>query len=102
MDTDELSNEAYDVVIRKAEMFHHDLTLQFGVLASDCKDEDEYLKEALLIIKDWESDYELAVDKIFYENVPEINIFKAVLRELKKAIIKIQKLPMDKRTFEEW
>jgi len=102
MDTDELSNEAYDVVIRKAEMFHHDLTLQFGVLASDCKDEDEYLKEALLIIKDWESDYELAVDEIFYENVPEINIFKAVLRELKKAIIKIQKLPMDKRTFEEW
>ena len=102
MDTDDLSEETYEAVIRKAERFHHDLTLQFGVLASDCKDEDEYLKEALLIIKDWESDYELAVDEIFYENVPEINKFKSVLAELKEAIKEIQKLPIDKRTFEEW
>jgi hypothetical protein len=102
MDTDDLSKEAYDAIIRKAEMFHHDLTLQFGVLASDCKDEDEYLNEALLIIKDWELDYELAVDEIFYENVPEINKFESVLEELKEAIKEIQKLPIDKRTFEEW
>jgi len=102
MDTDDLSEETYEAVIRKAERFHHDLTLQFGVLASDCKDEDEYLNEALLIIKDWESDYELAIDEIFYENVPEINKFKSVLAELKESIKEIQKIPIDKRTFEEW
>lgn len=31
MDTDELSNEAYQGIIIEAEKFDHDLTLQFGV-----------------------------------------------------------------------
>ena len=33
MDTDDLSNEAYQGIIIEAEKFNHDLTLQFGVLA---------------------------------------------------------------------
>lgn len=101
MDTDDLSEEAYDAVIRRAEKFHHDLALQFGVLASDCKDEREYLKQALLLIE-CESDIEEAIDEIFYENIHEKNKFKSVLAELKEAIKEIQKLPIDKRTFEEW
>ena len=36
MDTDDLSNEAYEAVIIEAERFHHNLTLHFGVLADDC------------------------------------------------------------------
>ena len=102
MDTYDLSEEAYNSILRKVEKFHHDLTLQFGVLASECKDENEYLKESLLMIKDWESDIKKAIDEIFYENTPEIDKFQSILKQLKKIIKKVQKIPIDKRTFEEW
>ncbi|MDQ6762709.1 MAG: hypothetical protein M3015_08780 [Bacteroidota bacterium] len=39
MDTDELSSKTYRAIIIEAEKFNHDLTLQFGVLASSCTDE---------------------------------------------------------------
>lgn len=102
MDTDELSEEAYNAVIRKAEKFHHGLTLQFGVLASDCKDENEYLNKSLLLIKECESNIKEAIDEIFYENIPEINKFKSALKEIKKSIKEVQKIPVNKRTYKEW
>ena len=37
MDTDDLLNEAYTLVIVEAEKFNHDLTLQFGILAYSCR-----------------------------------------------------------------
>ena len=43
MDTDDLSREAYDAIIIEAEKLTHDLTLNFGVLSSRCRDESEYL-----------------------------------------------------------
>ncbi|MDP2303028.1 MAG: hypothetical protein Q8N03_11465 [Ignavibacteria bacterium] len=99
MDTDDLLEEAYSAVIINAEKFHHDLTLQFGVMASDCKDESEYLKEALLLIKEFESDIEEAIDEIFYENIPEKSKFKSALKEIKKSIKDVQKIPIDKRKY---
>ncbi len=102
MDTDYLSEQAYDAVIRKAEKFHHDLTLQFGVLASDCKNESEYLKEALLFIKECESNIEEAIEEIFYENIPQINKFKSALQDIKESIKEVQRIPNDKRTYEQW
>ncbi len=53
MDTDELSHEAYQAIIVTAEKFHHDLTLQFGLLSYDCKDEDEYLENSKKLIGNW-------------------------------------------------
>jgi len=102
MDTDELSEEAYNAVIIKADKFHHDLTLQFGVMASDCKDENEYLNEAILLIKKYESDIESAMDGIFYENTPKKSTFKSVLKEIKNSIKEVQKIPIDKRKYIEW
>ena len=43
MDTDELSSEAYEGIIMEAEKFSRDLTLSFGLLASSCENEQEYL-----------------------------------------------------------
>lgn len=34
MDTDDLSNEVYNVILVEAEKFNHDFTLQFGLLSS--------------------------------------------------------------------
>ncbi len=36
--------------------FHHDLTLQFGLLASECKNDDDYLEQANRLIAEWKSD----------------------------------------------
>ena len=99
MDTGDLSEEAYDAVIIGAEKFHHDLTLQFGVMASDCKDESEYLKEALLLIKEFESYIEKAMDKIFYENTPEKSKFRTALKEIREATKEVQKMPLEKKTY---
>jgi len=42
MDTDDLSIPTYkEGIILEAERFNHDLTLQFGLLSSSCKDDEE-------------------------------------------------------------
>ena len=100
MDTGDLSEEAYTSILIKAESFHHDLTLKFGLLSYKCKDENDYLKNSLLLIDDWESDIESAVCEIFFENNPDINKFRSVLKELRESIKEVQKLPFENRTFE--
>ncbi len=37
MDTNDLSQETHSAIIDTAERFHHDLTLQLGLLAGACK-----------------------------------------------------------------
>lgn len=46
MDIDDLSNETYQGVIIRTKRFIHDLTLQFGVMASSYKNEEDYLGSA--------------------------------------------------------
>jgi hypothetical protein len=59
MDTDDLSREAYKGIIIEAELFTHDLTLHYGVLASSCKNESDYINKAekltlsILKAKNW-------------------------------------------------
>lgn len=49
MDTDELSEEAYHAIMIEAEWFNHDLTLQFGLLSYECKDENDFLEKSLIL-----------------------------------------------------
>jgi len=51
MDTDDISTEAYRGILIEAEKFNHDLALQFGLIASSCKNEKEYLFKAKKSIK---------------------------------------------------
>jgi hypothetical protein len=100
MDTDDLSEEAYKAIIVKSDLFHHDLTLQFGMLSSSCENENEYLEKSLLMIANWETDIEFAIDEIYFDNAPEVNQFKIMLVELKEAIKSVQKISIEERTFE--
>lgn len=72
MDTDDLSRDAYNAIIITAEEFHHDLTLQFGVLSGRCNSEDEYLTSAENMIKDWTENRNLnkVINNIFYDDPP--------------------------------
>jgi len=102
MDTDSLSNETYKAVILTAEKFNHDLTLQFGCLASECKDEEEYLFEAEQLINEWLEDEnieEWMID-IFFGNPPKLKDFRNALSKIQYNINKVREIPIEKRTFE--
>lgn len=104
MDTDDLSIPTYNGIIIEAEKFNHDLTLQFGLLASNCKDDDDYLSQAEEIINDWlkEDDFEEILEDIFWgEPVDEVE-FKAALIKIITNIAEIRKTPMKEREYEDW
>ena len=104
MDTNDLSRETHMAIIDTAERFHHDLTLQFGVLAGYCSSDDEYLNESELMIKEWltESDIEEAIMDIFYDNPPNKKEFKKILDKLLTNIENVRKIPIEQRKFDLW
>ena len=81
MDTDDLSINTYNAVIVEAERFHHDLTLQFGLLASRANSDDEYLDKAEEMISHWKTNWEISelMVEVFYDNPPAIEDFEACL-----------------------
>ncbi len=104
MDTDDLSIPTYNGIIIEAEKFNHDLTLQFGVLASDCKDDDDYINQAETMIKQWltHEDFDVIVDDIFFGEFVDFNAFRNTLGKLLSNIAEIRKTPMNEREYEEW
>ena len=71
MDTDDLSREAYIGILAEAEKLTHDLTLHFGLLSYDCKNETDYIEKAkkLTEVIMEIDDYEL--DDLFWGNPPD-------------------------------
>jgi len=100
MDTDDLSKEAYNAVINEAEKLTHDLTLNFGVLSSQCKDETDYLeKSKQLAIEIRKSDYD-DLEDILFGNVPDINKLHQTLDKIISNIEKVNIIPIDKRHYD--
>lgn len=100
MDTDDLSNQAYNAVIITAEKFNHNLTLQFGLLSYECKNETEYLQQANQLIKEWNEDIGLSIEEIFFDvEHPSKEQFKKVLNEIDENISKVLVIPLEKRKF---
>jgi len=104
MDTNDLSRETHTAVIDTAERFHHDLTLQFGVLASDCKTDNEYLDQSESMIKEWLTDWDLeeVIMDIFFDDTPRKQDFKKVLDKILTNIEKVRKIPIEQRKFDIW
>jgi len=102
MDTDDLSNETYKAVIITAEKFNHDLTLQFGCLAMECADDNEYLLEAEQFINGClkTDNMDILMDYIFFGNPPLKKDFINTLSKIKNNINKVREIPIEKRTFE--
>lgn len=100
MDTDNLSEEAYKAIILTADKFHNDLTLQFGLLAEDFENENEYLQEIKNIIDNWQSDLQTSLEEIFFDNPPTLTDFKGILLKINKNIDKVFKIPIEKRNFD--
>jgi hypothetical protein len=102
MDTDNLSIPTYQGIIIEAEQFNHDLTLQFGVLASSCKNDDDYLNKSEEMIKEWlsDDDFDVVADDIFYGEDIGLEAFRITLKKLLSNIVEVRKTPMKERTYE--
>lgn len=100
MDTDNLSNETYEAIISEAENFDHDLTLQFGVLSSSCKDEYEYIEKATKLIHKIKKLDEEGLSDIFFGSIPDIDELHDTLDQILDNIEKVNKIPFSKRHFD--
>ncbi|MFO7852621.1 MAG: hypothetical protein ACQERS_11980 [Bacteroidota bacterium] len=100
MDTDDLSRESYDGILIEAEKLTHDLTLHFGLLSSDCKNETEYIDKAekltreIMQVEDWE------LDDLFWGNPPEKEKLNFTLQKIIDNIEKIKKIPIEQRHYD--
>jgi hypothetical protein len=104
MDTDDLSIPTYNGILTEAEKFNHDLTLQFGMLASQCKDDDDYLDKAEILIKKWldVKNFDVIIYHVFFGKSVDYAKFKKTLGKILTNIAEIRKTPMDKRKYEDW
>jgi hypothetical protein len=100
MDTDDLSAETYLAIIVEAERFNHDLTLQFGVLASQCKDEHEYLNTSLELIDHLKEADEHFLYDIFFDDIPDRKTLNSVLEKITAHISKVKEIPFEQRHFD--
>jgi hypothetical protein len=101
MDTDDLSKETYQAVIIAAEKYNHNLTLQFGLLSYECKDDDDYLVKANKLINAWKEDIADSINDIFFDvKKPDPTEFITVLNGIQNKIEKVFKIPFKKRNFE--
>ena len=104
MDTDDLSKATYNGIILECEKYNHYLTLQFWILASACKDDDDYLNHAESLIKEWLSnkDFDVLADDIFFGETIDLETFKTTLRKLIANINEIRITPINEREYEQW
>ena len=101
MDTGELSEETYKAIIITAEKFNHNLTLQFGLMASQCSDDNDYLDKATQLINYWKSDLPNSIEDIFFDTKrPNALTFANILNVIQKEIEKVSSIPIEKRQFE--
>jgi hypothetical protein len=100
MDTDELSKETYEGVIVAAEDFDHNLTLQFGLIAQDCKNEKEYLDEAKAVIKNIRKMKDWHLEDIFFGEPFDKKELYITLDKILANIIEIEKIPEEKRNYD--
>ena len=66
MDTDDLSGETYKAIMIEAEMFNHDLILQFGELSYQCKDDDDFIEKSTLLINEMKKYNNYQLDDLFW------------------------------------
>jgi len=99
MDTGDLSEETYRAIMIEAERFNHDLTLQFGLLSGECKDEEDFIEKSIQLIEEMKNYDEIDLDDMFFGNPPKMNDFHSILRKIIENINKVEEIPTEKRTY---
>lgn len=97
MDTDDLSEDVYEAVFVESDKFHTDLTLQFGLLAEDCTDEDDFLDSCMRRIFEIKKLNQSDLSDIFFDDVPTKSEVAAALNRIVAKIKKFARVPPNKR-----
>ncbi|HET56275.1 MAG TPA: hypothetical protein ENN33_13815 [Ignavibacteria bacterium] len=100
MDTDDLSREAYDGILIEAEKLTHDLTLHYGVLSYECKNETEYIDKAESLTREIMEFEDDELDELFWDNPPEKDKLFLTLRKIISNIEAINYIPIEKRHYD--
>ncbi|UKJ06939.1 hypothetical protein [Solitalea lacus] len=100
MDTDDLSTESYRGVIIEAERFSHDLTLQFGVMASSCNNEKEYLDNAKKLIEEIRKLDKYGLADIFWGSPPDKKALDNTLEKILENITEVEQIPENQRHYD--
>jgi hypothetical protein len=91
----------YKAILVAAEKFNHNLTLQFGLLASHCINDEDYLQKAKQLIVEWRMNLPNSINEIFFDvKKPKISTFESVLSEIHSGIEQVLSIPVKKRKFE--
>ncbi|MCF6347991.1 MAG: hypothetical protein L3J20_06800 [Flavobacteriaceae bacterium] len=83
----------------EAEIFNHDLTLQFGLLSGKCKDEDNFIKKSLELIEEMKKHNEIDLDDMFFGNPPEMKDFHIALNRIIENIRQVKKISPEKKEY---
>jgi len=90
IDTGDLTDKTYKAIMLESEKFHHDLTLQFGLLSYDCEDEQDFILKSEKLINLMLKYDEVELDDMFFGNPPPTKDFHNVLNRILVNIAKIK------------
>jgi hypothetical protein len=90
MDTDELSNEIYTAIIVEAEKFNHDLTLQFGLLSYNCKNEKDFIEKSKQLINEMKNADPNDLIDIFENEIVDLLKLNKTLDKILNNILKVE------------
>ena len=82
MDTGDLTDKTYKAIMIEAERFDHNLTLQFGLLSYECKDEPDFIKKSKQLINRMLKYGEGQIDDMFFGEPPNIIEFHKALNKI--------------------
>ena len=89
IDTGDLTDKTYQAIMIEAERFDHNLTLQFGLLSYQCKDEVDFIKKAKQLIKQMLT-YNMAdIDDVFFGEPPTKKEFHNALNKILNNIAEL-------------
>ena len=100
MDTDDLSREAYDGILIEAEKLTHDLTLHYGLLSYNCKNETEYIEKAEKLTTEIMEVKDYKLDDLFWGNPPNKERLGSTLKKILRNIEKVKLIPIEKRKYD--
>lgn len=89
MDTGDLTDKTYKAIMVEAERFHHDLTLQFGLLSDECDDETSFIKMSAKLIRQMMKYGEDEMDDMFFGHPPDKKEFHKALNKILDNISKL-------------
>jgi len=101
MDTGDLSEEAYRAIMIEAELFDHNLTLQYGLLSYKCQDENDFLEKSLILSKHIRRYNKSALEQMFFgESFDKDQLYKTLDRILFN-IEEVLNIPFEQRTHDQ-